>query len=275
MLEDYKKNISSIKKKQSSVGKKTKLDKGVKYVESFMKYLRENPRLLELWDEIDRRDLLSDDYKSMGIWGKIMYLLENGNLAFGNDPYINNKSNVQILPNNSVKKYQQASISLPQRRVTYASPSSLHMQQRTAQIPQVYHAHHIDNVPHGPHIPQLHYGPYMNQGPRIYQGPYMNQGHHIYQGPYMNQGHQLHNRPRIHQGHQLHNRPRIHQGSVGPIGSYHQRHGQSQYQTQPRRRLSQQHLQQDMVRGEYLGGYKNKAKKGKSKNTKKKKVNVA
>jgi hypothetical protein len=251
ILEDYKKNISSIKKKQSSVGKKTKLDKGVKYVESFMKYLRENPRLLELWDEIDRRDLLSDDYKSMGIWGKIMYLLENGNLAFGHDPAINNKSNVQILPNNSVKKYQQASISLPQRRVTYVSPSSLHMQQRTAQIPQVYHAHHISNVPRGPHIPQLHYGPYMHQG------------------PYMNQGHQVHNRPRVYQG------PIGSVGPIGPIGSYNRRRGESEYQTQPRRRPPQQHLQPEMVIGEYLGGYKNKAKKGKSKNTKKKKVNVA
>jgi hypothetical protein len=260
ILEDYKKNISSIKKKQSSVGKKTKLDKGVKYVESFMKYLRENPRLLELWDEIDRRDLLSDDYKSMGIWGKIMYLLNNGNLAFGHDPAINNKSNVQILPNNSVKKYQRASISLPQRRVTYASPSSLHMQQRTAQIPQVYHSHHIANVPHGPHgphIPQLHYGPYMHQG------PYMNQG------PYMHQGHQVHNRPRIHHG------PIGPIGSVVPIGSYNRRHGESQYQTQQRRRPPQQPAQPEMVIGEYLGGYKNKAKKGKSKNTKKKKVNVA
>jgi hypothetical protein len=253
MLEDYKKNISSIKKKQSSVGKKTKLDKGVKYVESFMKYLRENPHLLELWDEIDRRDLLSDDYKSMGIWGKIMYLLENGNLAFGRDPAINNKSNVQILPNNSVKKYQRASISLPQRRVTYASPSSLHMQQRTVQIPQVYNAHHIANVPHGPHIPLQHYGP------QLHNGPYM----------HMHQGHQVPNRP---------HRPYIYQGPVGSVGSvgpYHQRHEQSQYQSQPRRRPPQQPVQQEMVIGEYLGGYKNKAKKGKSKNTKKKKVNVA
>ena len=86
LLNDYKNSISSIKKRQSSVGKKSKLDKGVKYVEEFMKHLRENPRLLELWDEIDRRNLLSDDYKSMGIWGKIMYLLENGNLAYGHDP---------------------------------------------------------------------------------------------------------------------------------------------------------------------------------------------
>ena len=250
ILEDYKKNISSIKKKQSSVGKKTKLDKGVKYVESFMKYLRENPRLLELWDEIDRRDLLSDDYKSMGIWGKIMYLLNNGNLAFGHDPAINNKSNVQILPNNSVKKYQRASISLPQRRVTYASPSSLHMQQRTAQIPQVYHAHHIANVPHGPHIHLQHYRP------QLHNGPYM----------HMHQGHQVHNR------HHIHHRPI---GSVGPIGSYNRRRGESQYQTQPRMRPPQQPAQPEMVIGEYLGGYKNKAKKGKSKNTKKKKVNVA
>jgi hypothetical protein len=40
-------------------------------------------------------------------------------------------------------------------------------------------------------------------------------------------------------------------------------------------RPPQQPVQQEMVIGEYLGGYKNKAKKGKSKNTKKKKVNVA
>lgn len=246
LLNDYKNSISSIKKRQSSVGKKSKLDKGVKYVEEFMKHLRENPRLLELWDEIDRRNLLSDDYKSMGIWGKIMYLLENGNLAYGHDPYINKKSNVLILPNNSVKKHQKTSVSqLPQRRLTYASPS-FNMQQRVSHAAHAAHAHQF---PRTVQIPQIEFLPHGHQGPYV---PHLHHGPQVYYAPL---GPHLHQVP---------HGPRVNHGPRGPRGHY----GSQVYNPQSQRRrrpLPPPPSEEDLVVGEYMGGYKNKAKKRKSK----------
>ena len=258
LLNNYKKDISSIKKRQSYVGNKSKLDRGVKYVEEFMKELKDNPRLLELWDEIDRRNLLSDDYKSMGVWGKIMYLLENGNIVYGNDPYKNKKSNVLILPKSSVKKHHQTSVSLPQRRVTYASPSS-NMQQHVSRAAHAAHAHQfpstvqipqIEFLPHRPYGHQVHHGPYLHHGPQVYYAPV---------------------------GTHLHQVPRVNHGPHGPHGN----HGSQVYnlQSQRRRRPSppppprppppppqpQQPHQEYFVMGEAMGGYKNKAKKRKSK----------
>jgi len=210
LLNNYKKDISSIKKRESSVGKKSKLDRGVKYVEEFMKELKENRRLLELWDEIDRRNLLSDDYKSMGVWGKIMYLLKNGNIVYGNDPYKNKKSNVLILPKSSVKKHHQTSVSLPQRRVTYTSPS-FNMQQH---VSHAAHAAHVHQFPRTVQIPQIH------NGPQVHHGPY---AAHLHQGPYLHHGPQVYYAPAG---------PHLHQGPRGPRGHY----GSQVYNTQSQQR---------------------------------------
>jgi len=262
LLNNYKKEISSIKKRQSYVGNKSKLDRGVKYVEEFMKELKYNPRLLELWDEIDRRNLLSNDYKSMGVWGKIMYLLENGNIVYGNDPYKNKKSNVLILPKSSVKKHHQTSVSLPQRRVTYTSPSS-NMQQHVSRAAHAAHAHQF---PPTVQIPQIEFLPHRPYGHQVHHGPYLHHGHQVYYAPV---------------GTHLHQAPRVNHGPHGPHGHY----GSQVYnpQSQQRRRpppppppprppppppQPQQpppQRQQNLVVGEYLGGYKNKAKKRKSK----------
>ena len=258
LLNNYKKEISSIKKRQSYVGNKSKLDRGVKYVEEFMKELKYNPRLLELWDEIDRRNLLSNDYKSMGVWGKIMYLLKNGNIVYGNDPYKNKKSNVLILPKSSVKKHHQTSVSLPQRRVTYTSPSS-NMQQHVSRATHAAHAHQfpstvqIPQIEFLPHRPQVHHGPHGPHGPyaaHLHQGPY---------GPHLHHGPQVYYAPA---GPHLHQGPR---GPNGPRGHY----GSQVYnpQSQRIRRPPQppQPHQEYFVMGEAMGGYKNKAKKRKSK----------
>ena len=249
LLNNYKKEISSIKKRQSYVGNKSKLDRGVKYVEEFMKELKDNPRLLELWDEIDRRNLLSDDYKSMGVWGKIMYLLKNGNIVYGNDPYKNKKSNVLILPKSSVKKHHQTSVSLPQIRVTYTSPSS-NMQQH---VSRAAHAAHVHQFPRTVQIPQIH------NGPQVHHGPY---AAHLHQGPYLHHGPQVYYAPAG---------PHLHQGPRGPRGHY----GSQVYNPQSQRRRrppppppqpqQQQQRQEYFVMGEAMGGYKNKAKKRKSK----------
>ena len=260
LLNNYKKEISSIKKHQSYVGNKSKLDRGVKYVEEFMKELKDNPRLLELWDEIDRRNLLSDDYKSMGVWGKIMYLLKNGNIVYGNDPYKNKKSNVLILPKSSVKKHHQTSVSLPQRRVTYTSPSS-NMQQHVSRAAHAAHAHQF---PRTVQIPQIHNGHQVHHGP--HHGPQIHNGHQIYYAPVGPHGHYGPYGPR---------------GPRGPHGNY----GSQVYNMQSQRRRRpppppppprppppppqpqqpQQQRQEYLVMGEAVGGYKNKAKKRKSK----------
>ena len=241
LLNDYKKDISSIKKRQSFVGNKSKLDRGVKYVEEFMKELKENPRLLELWDEIDRRNLLSNDYKSMGVWGKIMYLLENGNIVYGNDPYKNKKSNVLILPKSSVKKHHRTSVSLPQIRVTYTSPSS-NMQQHVSHAAHAARAHQFPSTVQIPQIHnghQVHHGPYLHHVPQVYYAPVGPHGHY---GPYGPRG------------------PRGPHGPHGPHGNY----GSQVYNLQSQRRRRQPR-EEDFVMGEAVGGYKNKAKKRKSK----------
>ena len=234
LLNNYKKDISSIKKRQSYVGNKSKLDRGVKYVEEFMKELKDNPRLLELWDEIDRRNLLSDDYKSMGVWGKIMYLLENGNIVYGNDPYKNKKSNVLILPKSSVKKHHQTSVSLPQRRVTYASPSS-NMQQHVSRAAHAAHAHQFPSTVQIPQIEFLPHRPYGHQVPRVNHGPH---------GPHGNHGSQVYN---------LQSQRRRRPSPPPPP------------RPPPPPPQPQQPHQEYFVMGEAMGGYKNKAKKRKSK----------
>lgn len=263
LLNNYKKEISSIKKRQSYVGNKSKLDRGVKYVEEFMKELKDNPRLLELWDEIDRRNLLSNDYKSMGVWGKIMYLLKNGNIVYGNDPYKNKKSNVLILPKSSVKKHHQTSVSLPQRRVTYTSPSS-NMQQH---VSRAAHAAHARQFPSTVQIPQIEFLPHRPYGPYGPYGHQVHNGHQVHHGPYLHHGPQVYYAP---VGPHLHQVPRVNHGHHGPHGN----HGSQVYNPQSQRRRRpppppppqpQQQRQEDLVVGEAVGGYKNKAKKRKSK----------
>ncbi len=160
LVNNYKKNISSIKKRQTFAN--NDLNKGVKYIEVFVKKLRESPRLLKIWDEIDKYDLLSNDYKNMGIWGKIMYLIDKGHFEFGYDQDKKNSS-IIINPERSVQKRKQTS-SISERKKIVSSPYSSYIDNQLYEYPIAYYSQNpyglINANPYGLIYPYGSINPY-------------------------------------------------------------------------------------------------------------------